>query len=128
METNGVEAGRRGTEYGQDAFRHKDTDTTDTTSFFTARNKNEAHYLCALLNSTVMDSYIRSFSSGGRGFGAPSVMKNIAIPEFDPSSDLHVRLAQASQDAHERVARGETIEGGREHIDSLSRDLWSIKG
>jgi len=107
-------------------FGMKTLISTDTTSFFTAKNKNEAHYLCAVLNSNMIDAHIRSFSSGGRGFGAPSVMKNIAIPEFDASIDLHERLAQASERAHERVARGESAEAEQELIDGMVRELWNI--
>lgn len=80
-----------------------------------------------MLNSNIIDSYIRSFSSGGRGFGAPSVMKNIAIPEFDKTSDLHMRLSRLSQDAHEHVARGQDIKKIEEQINGFGKELWNIK-
>jgi len=108
-------------------FGTKTLISTDTTSFFVAKNKNEAHYLCALVNSDVMDNYIRSFSSGGRGFGAPSIMKNIAIPEFDSSNDLHMHLSRMSQDAHAQVAKGKDIGPIEKRINDLTRELWNIK-
>ncbi len=101
--------------------------STDTTSFFTAKNKSEAHYLCALLNSSVLDAHIRSFSSGGRGFGAPSVMKNIAIPEFDPSVETHSALAEASMRAHNLVAKQQEIDTEQQEIDRLAKALWNIR-
>ncbi len=107
-------------------FGTKPVISTDTTSFFTARNKVEAHYLCAILNSAVVDGFIRSFSSGGRGFGAPSVMQNLAIPPFDENNRLHRRLRELSQEAHGRVARGQGIEDVREQINQRVRELWNI--
>lgn len=108
-------------------FGTKTLISTDTTSLMTAACREEAHYLCAVLNSAVIDSYIRSFSSGGRGFGAPSIMKNIAIPPFDGSSKLHLSLAHASLDAHEAVARRQEVGDVEKRIDQMAKELWNIK-
>ncbi|MBI3058426.1 MAG: hypothetical protein HYY81_03850, partial [Deltaproteobacteria bacterium] len=43
-------------------FGRKTAISTDTTSFMVARNRGEAHYLCAILNSDIVDSFIRSYS------------------------------------------------------------------
>jgi hypothetical protein len=108
-------------------FGRKTAISTDTTSFMVAKNRGEAHYLCAILNSDVVDSFIRSFSSAGRGFGAPSVMENLAIPEFASEKRLHNRLAELSQEAHNLVPRGEDISEIQGEINGAVRQLWNIR-
>jgi len=107
-------------------FGRKPVIGTDTTSFFVARTKAEAHYLCALLNSDVVDGFIRSFSSGGRGFGAPSVVKNLAIPPFDKYNDVHIRLSALSRGAHTLVRNEKDTAETEAEINEAARTLWNI--
>jgi hypothetical protein len=73
-------------------------------------DEKEAHYLCGILNSRMVDEYIQSFSSPGRGFGAPSVMNNIAIPKFNSDNKIYMKIAGLSQKAHTMVVQGKNIE------------------
>jgi hypothetical protein len=109
-------------------FGRKQLLGTDTTSFFAVNDKREAHFLCALLNSPPLDDHVRSFSAAGRGFGSPSVTKEIAIPKFDRKHAAHVALAAASVAAHAAVAAGRPIGSQELEIDDLARKLWKIKG
>jgi adenine-specific DNA-methyltransferase len=109
------------------SFGVKELISTKTTALFAVGNKREAHYLCAILNSDVVDSFIRSFSAAGRGFGAPSVMENLSIPEFDSEIQVHSRLAELSIDAHTLVARGQDISDQEIQINEGVRRLWNIK-
>jgi hypothetical protein len=45
--------------------------------------------------------FIKSYSSAGRGFGAPSVMNHVGIPKFDPKNKLHQKLSELSKTLHE---------------------------
>lgn len=72
-----------------------------TTAFFSPESEEEAHYLCALINSIPVREYIKSYSSAGRGFGTPSVMENVAIPKFDPKNKIHQKLVDISQKCHQ---------------------------
>jgi len=108
-------------------FGTKPLISTDTTSFFTARSREEADYLCGLLNSDLLESYIQSFSSAGRGFGSPSVMSNIAIPKFDPGNKTHLSLARLSREAHKRVAQNREMGDLEEKINQVGKKLWNIK-
>ena len=108
-------------------FGTKPVVATDTTSLFTAKTADEAHYLCAILNSRTVDEYIRSFSSGGRGFGAPSVVKNLAIPLFAEGAPIHRRLAEFSHRAHEEVRRGRDTAQIEEEINETVEELWNLK-
>jgi type I restriction-modification system DNA methylase subunit len=101
--------------------------STKTTAFFALDNKEEAHYLCAILNSELIDSFIKSFSSAGRGFGAPSVMNNLAIPDFDASNNIHKKLAELSKKAHGLVKKDKSIEDIEKQINKVVKKLWNIK-
>ena len=108
-------------------FGSKTVVATDTTSLFTAKSADEAHYLCAIINSKTVDDFIRSFSSGGRGFGAPSVVKDLAIPLFDDGKRVHRRLAQLSCDAHEAVDHDRGIADIEAKINDAVEELWNLK-
>ena len=101
--------------------------STDTTSFFALDNKEEAHYLCAILNSEIVNDFIKSFSSAGRGFGAPSVMNNLAIPHFDASDTIHKKLAELSERAHDLVKKDKGTEDIERQINTMVKKLWNIK-
>lgn len=73
---------------------------TDTTSIFSTNSEDEAHYLCAIINSSIVREFIKSYSSAGRGFGTPSVMEHIGIPQFDPGNTMHIKLSDISKILH----------------------------
>jgi type I restriction-modification system DNA methylase subunit len=101
--------------------------STDTTSFIPVEDRGEAHYLCAVLNSEVVDRYIRSYSAAGRGFGTPSVVENLAIPRYNAKSKLHRELAELSEQAHEMVVRGAEVSKVEKRINAKAEELWNIK-
>lgn len=108
-------------------YGRKSVIATDTTSLITAKTADEAHYLCAILNSQTVDAYIRSFSSGGRGFGAPSVVKDLAIPKYSTGNSGHRHLAELSRKAHEAVDRGQEIADIEKDVETAVRTLWNMK-
>ncbi|MFH2004827.1 MAG: N-6 DNA methylase, partial [Bacteroidota bacterium] len=89
-------------------FGYKTIIATDTTSLFAFDNENDAHYVCAIINSTLVRSFIKSYSSAGRGFGAPSVMEHVGVPKFNPQNKLHQDLSKSSKTLHELKSKGET--------------------
>ena len=111
-------------------FGYKTVIPTDTTALFATDSELEAHYLCAVINSTPIREFIRSYSSAGRGFGAPSVMNYVGIPKFDSKDKLHQQLAQISKTAHELKAKGEEekISQIEKENDTLVKQLFGIKG
>ena len=101
---------------------------TDTTSLIAVDSHPEAHYLCALLNSTPVREFIKSYSSAGRGFGAPSVMKHVGIPKFDPDNEVHADLAELSRQLHAlkkngRLAQTPPLE---KRVDALAKRLFGL--
>jgi hypothetical protein len=82
-------------------FGFKKIIATDTTAIFATPDETEAHYLCAIINSTPVRDFIKTYSSGGRGFGAPSVMQYVGIQQFDPQNTIHKSLAEYSSQCHQ---------------------------
>jgi len=81
-------------------FGFKTIIPTDTTSLFAATNEDEAHYLCAVINSKPVRDFIRSYSAAGRGFGAPSVMSHLGLKKYNAKNQRHRQLVQISKTLH----------------------------
>jgi hypothetical protein len=112
---------------GQDKtkFGWKIVIPTDTTSLFATQKESEAHYLCAILNSLPVRKFIKSYSSAGRGFGAPSVMEHVGIPKFDPKDESHIRLSGLSKALHRLRAEGKETEIGKLE-DEVNTAVWEL--
>lgn len=83
-------------------------------------NEKEAHYLCAILNSKIVEEFVDSYISW---YKSTHILNNINIPKFDPEDNVHVELANKSIQAHnicseEKINKGllKTVE---EEIDNL---------
>jgi hypothetical protein len=98
---------------------------TDTTSLFATEKEDEAHYLCAILNSLPVRNFIKSYSSAGRGFGAPSVMEHIGIPKFDTKNKNHIKLSELSKELHRLRAEGKETEIGKLE-DEVNAEAWKL--
>jgi hypothetical protein len=98
---------------------------TDTTSLFATEKEDEAHYLCAILNSLPVRKFIKSYSSAGRGFGAPSVMEHVGTPKFDPKNKNHIRLSGLSKTLHQLRLDGKETEMSKleEEVDAT---VWKL--
>jgi methylase of polypeptide subunit release factors len=89
----------------------------------------EAHYFCAVLNSSPWRFVITSTAVHGTGgFGSPNVLQKARIPKFNPQYPLHLNLAQRSQQAHSFAAIGDdkSLSEVEEEIDCLSGQLWGL--
>jgi len=87
-------------------YGYKTVIPADTTSFIAINNEIEAHYICSIINSAPVRDFIKSYSSAGRGFGAPSVMEHVAIPDFDLHNEIHKKLATISTNCHKYKVEG----------------------
>jgi hypothetical protein len=103
---------------------------TDTTSLIPFEDADEAHYVCALINTSLIGAFIRSFSSAGRGFGAPSIINHIALPVYIPTNPLHANLSALSQQAHRLATQGKAYEKElrlvEQEIDRQAARLWGL--
>lgn len=86
-------------------------------------NESEAHYVCAMLNSSpsqfIVVGYVVLHPS-------PHILKNIKIPKYDPKNDLHQELVRLSEQCHEKVAIGITVSDLEDQIDELTAELWGL--
>jgi SAM-dependent methyltransferase len=101
----------------------------ETVSMVAFDNLEEAHYLCAIMNSAPFNFAAQSYSQkGGKSFGTPSILENIFVPRYDPTNPTHRQLAALSQQAHEATAAGDAarVREIEAEIDRLAAQLWGL--
>ncbi len=92
----------------------------------------EAHYLCAVLNSSIVNFLVASHSvCGGKGFGTPSMLDFLNLRRYDPTNPQHAELSECSRQAHRMAAQcfhlhREDISGIQTHINRLAAQLWGL--
>ncbi len=89
----------------------------------------EAHYVCALMNSKIINFCLKAYSmKGGKSFGDPHVLQNVCISKFNSKNMLHLQLAELSEKAHRAAIKNdhETIQTAEEEIDELSAQIWGL--
>jgi SAM-dependent methyltransferase len=89
----------------------------------------EAHFVCAVVNSSPVDFTLQSCSQkGGKSFGTPHVLENIRVPRYDPANSAHRQLAALSQQAHEATAAGDAarVRQIEAEIDILAAQVWGL--
>jgi len=92
-------------------------------------NEKEAYYIAGLINSTVFQYATISYSqAGGKSMGSMHVLQNIRIPKFDSKNNLHLRLAELSEQAREFTSQGKQDEVKRieKEIDELAGQIWGL--
>jgi hypothetical protein len=82
----------------------------------------EAHYLCATLNSSPIRLAVRGFFVETQI--APHVIERLRIPRFDRKNPVHSRLAELSEQAHGAAKVGD--ENRLREIEA-EIDLWAAK-
>jgi hypothetical protein len=91
-----------------------------------AASAEEAHYLCAVLNSAPARVFVGSYVLNTQF--STHILENLAVPQFSKSNETHSRLAELSEAAHKATANGDAtevkkIEG---EIDRTAARLWGL--
>ncbi len=89
-------------------------------------SRDEAYYLCALLNSAPVKFYVEAYFL--ETSISTHVIECINLPKFEARVALHSKLSNASQTAHKLAVEGhkkDLIEVEQE-IDELAAGLWRI--
>ncbi len=96
-----------------------------TCVFVSCKKKEEAHYICAVLNSTPARMAIKNYIVLHPD---PHVLDNIGIPSFTEKNRIHLKLAHLSEAAHEAAMVGGSSEINRieEEIDHCAALLWEL--
>ena len=77
------------------------------TMFYETDDELEAHYLCAILNSDIVNEAIKPLQTKSL-FGERDIVRRpftLPIPEFDPNNPAHRRLAELSKACHVKVSK-----------------------
>jgi methylase of polypeptide subunit release factors len=101
----------------------------ETISLVAFDDPEEAHYLCAMVNSAPFNFALQSYSQkGGKSFGTPSILENVRVPRYDPANPTHCQLATLSQEAHAATAAGDAarVREIEAEIDQLAKELWGL--
>jgi len=75
--------------------------------YYESNDLNEVHYLCAILNSNIINKAIKPLQPKGL-FGERHIVKRpfmFPIPKFDSNDSVHLRLAELSKICHEKIAK-----------------------
>lgn len=86
--------------------------------------EDEAHYVCALLNSSPANLLLLSYAVTTQI--STHIFRHLAIPRFERDNSLHQELAQLSMEAHIATSQGEfqTLTQLDWELDWLSARLW----
>jgi hypothetical protein len=99
----------------------------ETCVLVAADSADEAHYLCAVLNSPLVGFLVASHSvRGGKGFGSPGMLEFLRIRRYDPGNPIHRELAFASREAHRAAVSGDDASDTQDRIDRLTVQLWGL--
>jgi hypothetical protein len=92
--------------------------------FIATASADEAHYLCAVMNSRLFCLVVGGYIVDNSVSTHP--IENITIPPFDPSAALHLGLAGDSRRAHTAAAIGDAsgLAAAEADIDETVGGLW----
>jgi SAM-dependent methyltransferase len=105
----------------------------EKTMFYETNDEMEAHYLCAILNSDIVNEAIKPLQTRGL-FGERDIVRRpfmLPIPKFDPNNPDHRRLAELSKICHVKASRvrltKESVGSRRKEVrDALKGEIAEI--
>jgi len=78
------------------------------TFLYQTKNEGEAQFLCALLNCDYINRKIKDYQTRG-AWGERHIYRRpfevVSIPKFNPDDERHLKLAELSEECHQKVAR-----------------------
>jgi methylase of polypeptide subunit release factors len=100
--------------------------TQHVVSVIATETAEEAHYVCAMLNSSVATSISASYSTG-KSYGTPSMLHYVPVPKFDPEANSHARLAALSVLAHDLAAEDRPTNDVQDAVDQEAAALFGVE-
>ena len=101
----------------------------ETIIFVPFNAQEEAHYVCAVLNSRTLELVVKHYSTvGGKAFASAHVLQHVRIPKFNRKDTIHYKLSQLSEKAHSLQTDGHEKELAviEKQIDEQTAELWGI--
>ncbi len=100
----------------------------ETCVMIATQSADEAHYLAALLNSSVVGFLVQAHNvRGGKGFGSPGMLEHLGIRRFDRCSEDHRELARLGLAAHSAAVRGDDFCDIGQEIDKMAAAVYQIE-
>jgi hypothetical protein len=99
-----------------------------TLTFIPSNIADEAHYICAVLNSKLMSKTITSsFSTGKTRFGQ-NFAQNIRLDRYNPKNKIHTLLSDLSKEAHLLASKEDTekLSKVEEKIEKIVEDMYNL--
>lgn len=95
--------------------------------FIPCEKESEAHYLCAILNSSIANKIVQSYSiKGGKSFASAHILEFLNIKKFDPKNEIHKELSQLSRLAHNLAAKDSPVDDVQRKIDRLVAKIYGL--
>lgn len=82
--------------------------------------EDEAHYLCAIMNSKIVGEFIDAYVSW---FKSAHILENINIPKFNRLDKIHIMIAEKSKEAHRIAKKNGNVESIEDDIDILVKEI-----
>ncbi len=96
-------------------------------AFIPTDDEDEAHYICGVMNSCVVDMILRTVAGGTKSFAAPRIVKDtIRIPEYDRDNELCKALSVLSKKAHGIAQKDGDTTAVEKEINKLVAVLYSM--
>ena len=94
--------------------------------FVPVNNANEAHYICAVLNSSLVRETLKALSSKSKSGLSASIVSKIRLDKFNPKNKLHKKLANLSKKAHQLAEKNDNrLREVEKEIDALVEKIYS---
>ncbi|MEM3616626.1 MAG: N-6 DNA methylase [Candidatus Bathyarchaeia archaeon] len=94
--------------------------------FVPTNSKEEAHYICAVLNSSLVRESLKALSSKSKSGLSSSIVSKVRLDKFNPKNNIHKKLANLSQKAHQLAEKNDsTLKEVEKEIDTLVEKLYS---
>ncbi len=99
----------------------------ETCAMIATESSEEAHYLAAMLNSSVVGFLVEAHNvPGGKGFGSPGMLEFLGIRRFDAASADHRELTSLGRAAQAAAAEGGDLGQLQEAIDTTTARIYQI--
>ncbi len=100
----------------------------DTLSYFSTNNEDEAHYLCAIMSSKIIEFVLSSISGGTKSFGTPKIVEStLKIERYNATNPIHRELSDLSKKTHEFALKNKDFNNLEEEINKKVCILYQIK-
>jgi hypothetical protein len=97
-------------------------------AFIPTDTEDEAHYICSILNSRLVNLVLQSIARGGKNFATPEFINNIKIEKYDPSNLIHIDLVGLSKEAHSLIQQNrlKELKKVEDKIDKTVAKLYGV--